>query len=226
MKNHLFTSVIFLLLHTLVRAQSTVTIDPYKDTAILQPAHVTVKPVKYKGRKALRVVELPNDPGEQFVRIDGLKFKNGVIETTLAGCVAPGAFEGARGFVGIAFRIADDDASMECFYLRPTNGRSEDQLRRNHSVQYTSSPDYTWQRLRKESAGKYESYVDLEPCEWTKIKIIVTGDKAQLFVHDSKQPTLIVNDLKRGADVEGAIGLWIGLGTEAYFSKVHVKRFE
>src|ERR1700747_1508307 len=50
-----------------------------------------------------------------------------------------------------------------------------------------------------------------------KIKIEVSRVKARLYVNDSPQPVLMVNDLKHG-DTEGAVALWIGQGTEAYFS--------
>jgi hypothetical protein len=75
--------------------------------------------------------------------------------------------------------------------------------------------------LRKETPGKYESYVDLVPGEWTKVTITVQGDKARLYVNGSQQPTLIVNDLKLGLS-KGAIALWIGPGTVAHFSNLRV----
>jgi hypothetical protein len=52
-------------------------------------------------------------------------------------------------------------SGFECFYLRPTNGRADDQVRRNHSVQYISFRGFPWYRL--ESPEKYESYTDLVP---------------------------------------------------------------
>jgi hypothetical protein len=73
--------------------------------------------------------------------------------------------------------------------------------------------------LRAESPGKYESYADLVPGEWTHLKIEVSGIKMRLYVNEAQQPTLIVNDLKMG-DAEGAIALWIGVGTEAYFANL------
>ena len=88
-------------------------------------------------------------------------------------------------------------------------------------MQYDSGPDYPWFRLRKETPGKYESYVDLVPGEWTPVKITVQGDKAKLYVHGSGQPTLIVNDLKNGI-TKGAVALWIGPGTIAHFSNLKI----
>src|SRR5437016_2038273 len=127
------------------------------------------------------------------------------------------------GFVGLAFRVAAEPSKYECVYIRPTNSRADDQVRRNHSTQYISMPEYEWSRLRKEAPGQYESYVDLVPGEWTKIKIEVSGVKARLFVADSAQPVLVINDLKHG-DSEGAVALWIGLGTEGHFANLRLSK--
>ena len=65
----------------------------------------------------------------------------------------------------------------------------------------------------------YESYVDLEPGAWTSIRIEVRQGVAQLFVNGSKQPVLIVNDMK-SPPAAGRITLWIGAGTEGHFSRL------
>ena len=96
------------------------------------------------------------------------------------------------------------------------------QLRRNHTTQSISHPDHPWHRLRKESPGVYESYVDLVPGEWTRVKIVVSGTEARLFVRGAEQPGLIVKDLKLGAS-EGAVALWIGPGSEAHFAGLRVE---
>jgi len=121
----------------------------------------------------------------------------------------------------MAFRM-HDEAKLEAVYLRPTNGRADDQLRRNHAVQYISHPDYPWERLRAEAPAKYETYVDLEPGRWTHVRIAVEGPKARLYVDRAEQPTMIVSDLKHGARAKGAVALWIGPGTLAHFGDVRV----
>jgi hypothetical protein len=191
----------------------------------LEPINVETKTVEYRGKTALGVTEAAGveASAETLVIIPGVDFGDGTIEVDLAGAPAAGASGGARGFVGIAFRVQEDRSRYECFYLRPTNGRAEDQLRRNHSAQYIAHPEFPWHRLREETPGKYESYVDLAPGEWTQVKIVVSGRGARLFVHGADQPTLIVNDLKLDA-AEGAIGLWIGPGTEAHFANFAVSR--
>ena len=147
-------------------------------------------------------------------------FRDGAIEVDLAGQPAAGAGAGARGFIGIAFRL-QGDGKYEYIYLRPTNGRADDQVRRNHSTQYSSHPDFDFARSRREAPEKYESYVDLQPGVWTKYKIEVEGRKARLYVHGADQPCLIVDDLKLEPKA-GGIALWVGPGTEGYFSNLKV----
>ncbi len=185
----------------------------------LEPHSVTVEPATYQGRKGIHVVASPESGG--VVVVSGTSFHDGTIELEVSGKPGAGAATDARGFVGLAFRANADASKYECAYIRPTNGRAADQLRRNHSTQYISIPEYEWFRLRNESPGKYESYADLIPGEWTKIRIEVSGLKMRLFVNDATQPTLIVNDLKHG-DTTGGIALWIGPGTDAYFANLRI----
>jgi hypothetical protein len=178
----------------------------------------------YLGRKSLKVTDIGKDTEARFVKISNLDFKNGSIEIDISGKPAENSGEGARGFVGIAFRINNDNSKFECIYIRPTNGRADDQVRRNHSVQYISFPDFPWFKLRKDFPEKYESYVDLEPGVWTKIRIEINGDKAKLYVHGNTQPTLLVNDLKLDSGNNGNIGLWIGPETEAHFTNLQITK--
>jgi hypothetical protein len=214
-----------LLIPTVLVAQTVR--QPLTSIAGLRPHNVTVGPATLQGKNGLKVMASqeslqPGTPVETLVLIDDLEFGDGVIEAEIAGDVRPGAPEGARGFVGIAFRLQDDLRTYDAFYLRPTNGRADDQVRRNHAAQYISHPDWPWFRLRQEFPSKYESYVDLLPGTWTKVKIEVAGEQARLYVHDMKQPTLIVNDLKSGVHARGQVALWLDAGTVAHFRNLVV----
>jgi hypothetical protein len=143
---------------------------------------------------------------EQVAVIEGQDFDNGTIEAEIAGAPGAGAPEAARGFVGIAFRVSPDAQVFDAFYLRPTNGRADDQERRNHATQYISNPDWPWSRLRKETPSRYESL------------------RALLYVHDQPQPALVVNDVKTGAQGKGGVGLWVGGRTLAHFRAMTVQR--
>ena len=186
----------------------------------LSPKNVSLKQVNYQGRSAIQVIAAADAVnGSSYAILDGMSFQDGTVEVELAGKPARGAAPGARGFIGIAFRLQNQ--VYEYIYIRPTNGRADDQVRRNHSTQYSSYPEFDFARLRRESPEKYESYVDLQPGEWTKFRIEVEGRKARLYIHDAEQPALIVNDLKLEPR-EGGVALWVGPGTEGYFSGLKI----
>lgn len=183
--------------------------------------NVSMAQVTFKGRSAIQLIATPDSANaSSYAVVKDASFRDGTIEVDLAGQPAAGAAAGARGFIGIAFRI-QDDGRYEYIYLRPTNGRADDQVRRNHSTQYSSHPDFDFARSRKEAPEKYESYVDLEPGVWTRYKIEVEGRKARLYVHGAAQPCLIVNDLKLEPQA-GGVALWVGPGTEGYFSNLKI----
>ena len=187
-----------------------------------------VEMVTYRGRYAVHLVPSADHDGPQdavlaIVRSSDLG--DGIIEADVAGAPRQGAPADSRGFIGISFHVHPHGSRFETFYLRPTNGRADDQLRRNHSAQYVSEPDFPWQRLRQENPGVYESYVDLEPGAWTKMKIEIAGTTARLYVNGAAQPCLIVNDLKMGK-AQGQVALWIHSSTDGYFSNLRIRPAE
>ena len=186
---------------------------------IAQDPDVSVTVTTKDGRNAVRV----EDQAGGGVVLTDRELLNGVIEVDLRSDLTEGAPEGSRGFAGIAFRARPDLRTYEAFYIRPTNGRAIEQIRRNHATQYISHPDYPWHRLRREQPGHYESYVDLELGVWTHLRIEVEGEAARLFVNGSAQPVLVVNDLKLGSEEGGRVGFWIGSGTIAHFADLRVE---
>ena len=182
--------------------------------------------VTYRGRKAVKLVPTPETAGrdqDMLAILDAPELADGSIDVAVAGEPRHGMPPDSRGFIGIAFRTGASGEWSEVFYLRPTNGRADDQVRRNHSVQYVSHPDFTWSRLRSESPGVYESYVDLQPGVWTNMRILVSGHTARLYVNGAAQPTLVVNDLKHGGG-GGRIALWAHVETDAYFGTMTIER--
>ena len=196
----------------------------------LRLSGVSVQEKAYKGLAAVEV-RMPassyQDPvkdvliDRDFMAWLPLDFSDGVIEVSLASVIASDAPAFARGFIGVSFRI-DRSGSFESFYLRPANSRSQDQVRRNHTIQYAAYPDFTFARLRKEEPERYESYADITLEEWIDLRIEARGTAAKLFINGHAQPSLIVNDLKLGAAQSGGVGLWIETGTIGYFSALKI----
>lgn len=225
LKHLLITNVIALGLITNCFAKETKTTINLSKANEMKTVNVKAKNTTWKGHFSIEVADTnPDDESDnRFVVIPNSEFSNGNIEIDLAGEVATNAGPDARGFVGIAFHMLKDFSKFELLYLRPTNGRADDQIRRNHSVQYVSSPEFPWFKLRKEFPEQYESYADMTPATWIHTRIEVEGTKARLYVNNAKQPCLIVNDLKLGAS-SGQIGLWIGPGTIAHFSNLRINK--
>jgi hypothetical protein len=210
-------------MNRIILTLATVSLASAQTADQVTPHKVKVEQVEYKGRRSIKIVEdgdVPN--GEAYAIVKGTTFHNGEISLELAGQPAGAsvAAGGARGFIGIAFRLKD--GQFEYIYLRPTNGRADDQVRRNHSAQYSAHPNFSFAVSRAQAPEKYESYVDLEPGVWTRYRITVEGTKARLYVQDAAQPCLIVNNLKLG-DSSGGVALWIGPGTEGYFTGLQIR---
>ncbi len=191
---------------------------------------VSLDQSSYKGEPAFRMTmpsEAIQDPQKEkladrdFMAWLPSDFGDGVIEVEVASELVENAPAYARGFIGLTFRI-DKNGRFESIYLRPTNSTADDQVRRNHSVQYVAFPDHRFDRLRQKSPEKYESYAEMDLKRWIHMKIVVSGERAELYLDDNQRPTLIVSDLKLGADQRGGVGVWLESGTVAYFRNLTV----
>jgi hypothetical protein len=196
------------------------------EIANFRPVNTFINTDEIEGKETIRVTKDPKVTAVDeatFAKLINSDFKNGIIEVKVLSKLLEDAPDFARGFIGIAFRIDESNAKFECIYIRPTNGRAEDQLRRNRSTQYFSYPDFKFDRLRKEASGVYESYADMGLNEWITIKIEVKDEKAKLYLDGQEHPVLIVNDLKHGANASGGVGLWVDVGTEGHFTELKVE---
>lgn len=189
--------------------------------------------VDIKGKKVLKLerdlASLPFDDKNiessvdlpTFAKLTNTDIKNGVIEVKVMSKIMENSpFPQARGFIGIGFRISDKN-HFEGIYLRPANGRIEDQLRRNHTIQYFAYPGYTFSRLRKEANGIYETYADIGLDEWIDVEIEFIDKKAKLYINNQQYPSFIVNEML-GKTNSGSIGLWVEIGTIGFFKDLKV----
>ena len=188
------------------------------DAKDLAPMGVKAEPAEYKGRKAIKVTA-EGEAGYAFVK--GVEFRDGVIELDTATHITTPPGVRMPGFTGLAFRARPDGSKTELIYWRPGNAKAEDQAMRNHSVQYTSEPNFGWEKLRRNWPFIYESYADIAPDEWMHVKIEVKGRVAKLYLKGSENPSLVVDGMK-GEDLKGAVGLWGYAGEESYFANLKV----
>jgi hypothetical protein len=158
------------------------------------------------------IARLDERAGDGALWLEGTVFETGTIEVELRGKNQP-----QRSFLGVAFHAADD-RTFEAVYFRPFNFRSEEPVRRGHSVQYISHPEYTWQKLRTEQSGKFEHALDPapDPDGWFRARVEVTSARVRVFVNGAAQSCL---DVPRLTDLSvGRVGLWVGNGSGGDFA--------
>ena len=131
-----------------------------------------------------------------------MKFSEGTLEIDLRG----GGTQEAS-FLGLAFGVADAK-TFEAVYFRPFRFADQDSGARGHAVQYVSWPEYTWEKLRKDKPGVYETAIQPvpDPAGWFHARIDVTRQTVSVSVDGSAQPCLKVDRLSHRA---GDVGLWV-----------------
>jgi hypothetical protein len=160
----------------------------------------SVSPLTDGTRQGIRLDEAP---GEGLAYLEGIEFANGRIEVDIKGKDVV-----EQSLLGVAFHGIDGTTS-DAVYFRPFNFRAEDPVRRGHAVQYISSPDYKWRRLRTDQPGKFENSVHPvpDPNGWFRARIVVASPRVTVFVGDGKVPSLEVSKLNDRR--KGLAGLWV-----------------
>lgn len=190
------------------------------------PVHTSVTITEMENEKVLRVVKtekIMEFDENTYAKLNVIPFQNGIIEVKMLSRILHDAPDFARGFIGLAFRINEDDTKFESFYLRPTNGKNcKDKTRKSHGCQYFAYPYYTFSYFRDHNITKYEAPVDVDINEWITLKAIINGDCADFFINNSNKPTLTVKDLKHGKKLIGTVGFFVDIGTEAFFKDLKI----
>ncbi|MGO3374026.1 hypothetical protein [Brochothrix thermosphacta] len=198
------------------------TINSIAYTAI----HTECDYTELDGENVLRVVKkdkLMSFDENTYAKISNTSFHNGEIEVKMLSRLLPDAPDFARGFIGVAFRINEEDTKFEAFYVRPTNGQTTDPVRKNRGVQYFSYPNYTFDYFRNRGIVDFEGPADIALDKWITLKIIVIDEKATFYLNNQKKPVLVVDKMKLGAEARGNIGLFVDIGTEAFFKELIIK---
>lgn len=164
----------------------------------------TVEVRNYLGREALFIERA-------IARMDDANFGDGVLEYDVAAPVA-------SGFVGINFRIVDG-INAEQFYVRFHQTNQPD------ATQYL--PVFNGLASWQIHAGPNETGSVSIPAEtWIRVKIVVKGDKADIYVGNDTTPLIHVPDLYHEF-AEGPVALYAGdrpgMTSGAYFSNISVR---
>ena len=193
--------------------------------------------IQFQGSKVLKIerdlIALPFDSTKleatvddrHYAKLVGMDdFENGTIEVKMYSQIQnPSPYKPAAGFIGVYYRIAENDSAFESIYLRPKVGRASNQLFRNHAVQYFAYPHAKFDTLRKIAPFKYEGSAPVALNEWITMRIEVNGEQAEMFINNMKYSSFIV-DKMLGNVKRGAVGLYVDIATIGYFKDLKVTK--
>lgn len=204
---------------------------------VFQLYNVTGEIIKFQGKKILKLerdlVAFPFDPNRLEATVDDIHyarlidlndFENGTIEVKMYSQIQnPSPFPAAAGFIGLYYRIKENNSAFESIYLRPKVGRATNQLHRNHTVQYFSYPHAKFDTLRKIAPFQYEGSAPVALNEWITMRIEVNGETAEMFINNMKYSSFIVEKML-GSNKKGSIGLYVDIATTGYFKDLKVTK--
>jgi hypothetical protein len=126
-----------------------------------------------------------------------------------------------KSFVGVVFHYVND-TTFETVWLRPFNFRADDSTRRIHSVQFASYPVYSWQRLRADHPGQFESALvpAPNPDGWVHLRVEVRGAHVRAFVDGKKVLDIDSPEPRKG----GTVGLWVGDNSNGDFANLVIRK--
>lgn len=189
--------------------------------------NVSAENFNLRDEKVLRVVKtekLFDFDTNSIAKLKDSDFHNGTIEVKMLSRLLPDAPDFARGFIGIAFRINEENSAFESFYIRPTNSNTTDAVRRAHGCQYFSYPKYTFAYFRENNISNYETPISQGLNEWIDLKAVIKDSRADFYLNGVL--TLTVEDLKRGENARGAVGFFVDIGTEAFYKNLKITKID
>lgn len=194
----------------------------YNNIKDFVPVHTTLTETE-TGLRVVKADKLMQFDENTLVKLKNCDFHNGVIKVKMLSRLLPDAPDFARGFIGIVFRVNDNNSEFESFYIRPTNAMTDDPVRRMHGCQYFSYPGYTFAYFREFGIMGYEAPMDHGLNEWVELKAEIQGDQAAFYLND--ELVLTVDGMKHGKDAHGSVGFFSEIGTEAFFKDLEIEEW-
>lgn len=195
-----------------------------QEQQIIEAANLYKKGKLKSVNREIRIV--PSDSGAYLKIVENKKegivwlpvkdFKNGAIEIEMRG---KDVFQ--RSFIGIVFH-GIDAVNYDAVYCRPFNFSAKDSVRRIHSVQYISHPDFTWEKLRKERNAVFEKEIINPPSadNWFTMKLVIDGKTVKAYIGNAAEPSLTVEKLN--TRTSGKIGLFTADSSGGDFKTIKI----
>jgi len=124
MKN---VTVIFLLILFAAKGLYGQTVKLEANNLAANKVYMTLE--SFQGKKVVKVIKdstVKEADEPTFVRIKNIAFKDGIIEVNVLSRLLPNASASDRGFIGVAFRINENNSKDCCQYIHTTNGPADE----------------------------------------------------------------------------------------------------
>ncbi len=143
-------------------------------------------------------------------------FEDGTIEVDVLSRTTGDASPSEGPLAGLAYRLGGNRDRFDAVEVRPLNGTASGsptaQARR--AAQFFGSPDWPFDRIRPQGSGR-----DDVPDAWTRLMLEVDGTRLAALVDGVE--TFVI-PVTRAATLRGDLGLFVDVGTEAFFSNLRM----
>ncbi len=170
------------------------------------------------GRPALRISRPDDVDQATFVALP-IWFEDGTIEVDVFSRLDDRAPDSVKPFAGLAYRVRGDRDRSDVVHVRPLNGTwlNPPTTKVRRAAQHFAFPELPFDRLSPRRLSEPGGHVDLE--SWARLTLHIDGTRLTSLV-DGVEALVIPVD--RAAALRGDLGLFIGVGTEAYFSSLWI----
>ncbi|EKR9279689.1 hypothetical protein P9698_003123, partial [Enterococcus faecalis] len=84
----------------------------------------------------------------------------------------------------------------------------------------------TFEYFRNLNIADYEGSADIKLNEWITLKAIIQESRGEFYINNNETPSLVVENMKLGEAASGSIGLFVDIGTEAFFKDLKIIKFD
>lgn len=145
-------------------------------------------------------------------------FEDVAVEVDVWSRLYEGASAAATPLAGLAYRVSDRDRRSRLAEVRPLNGtrHKPPTARTRRAAQFVTYQQWPFDSLQPPTFSTSDA---LGLDQWTRVSVEIDGTRLVARVDGDVSLVIPVN---RGAAPRGDIGLFVDVGTEAYFSNLRV----
>jgi hypothetical protein len=146
-------------------------------------------------------------------------FEDGTIEVDVLSRHHDSPSDRAQALAGFAYRICCDTSRFDAVEVRPLNGTATTlpSPRTRRVAQFFARPEWPFDKLWPQESWDWRE--DTVPDFWTRLTLQIDGTRLTALV-DGVQ--VLVIPVVKAAATRGYLGLFVDVGTEAFFANLRI----